>query len=134
MMSDKQKTLGKVAAGGETAGFDPVLKRQLEAELHAGYAFNARHAKKFRPFVWVPALLTIAAGSGAIGAVIGGVYILTAIGANTPWFLWIGAALPLALLAGFFRLIWQGMAKAQTTAEVMADQYRSDMSSQAATD
>lgn len=127
VMTNDKKALSKHAAAADTVGLDPVLKRQLETELHAGYAFNAKHAKKFRPFVWVPALLTISSGLAAIGAVIGGIYILAVVGSNTPWFLWIGAALPLGLLAAFFRLMWQGMSKAQTTAEAMADQYKSDM-------
>ncbi|MEL7042510.1 MAG: hypothetical protein AAGL90_13375 [Pseudomonadota bacterium] len=133
-MTYDKSAFAKRAAKTETVGLDPVLKQQLETELHAGYAFNAKHAKKFRPFVWVPALLTIGSGLAAIGAVIGGIYILAAIGSNTPWFLWIGAAVPFGLLAAFFRLMWQGVSKAQTTAEAMADQYKSDMGSRAYTD
>lgn len=126
-MTYDKSALAKQAT--ETVGLDPVLKGQLETELHAGYAFNAQHAKKFRPFVWVPALLTIGCGLAAIGAIVGGVYILMDEGPNTDWFLWIGAAVPFGLLTAFFRLIWNGMAKAQTTAEAMADQYNSDMAS-----
>lgn len=130
VMTKDQKVIAKLATNAESVGLDPVLKRQLETELHAGYAFNAKTAKWFRPFVWVPAVLTVASGLAVIGAILGGLYILASIGPNTPWFLWIGSAIPLALLTGFFRLMWIGMAKSQNAAEAMAGQYNSDMAQQ----
>ena len=126
-MTKDQKAIAKLAANADPVGLDPVLKRQLETELHAGYAFNAKTAKWFRPFVWVPAALTIGAGLAAIGAAIGSPVVLVDQGFNGDWWNWAGAALGLAVLCTFFRLIWKGMAQAQSTSETLADQYNASM-------
>ena len=126
-MTNDKKALSKHAAAANTVGLDPVLKRQLETELHAGYAFNAKHAKKFRPFVWVPAILTFCAALATVATIVAATVVYAIEGPEGPWGLPLLATIPLVVLTGFFQLIWQGMSKAQTTAESMADQYNTDI-------
>lgn len=125
-MTNDKKTLAKLAANADTVGLDPVLKRQLETELHAGYAFNAKTAKWFRPFVWVPAILTVGAALAALGTVIAAPVVFAIEGTNGPWALPLLATIPLLILTAFFRLVWLAMDKSQSTAEAMADQYKAD--------
>ena len=111
---------------------DPVLKQQFETELHAGYAFNAKTAKWFRPFVWAPALLTICGALATLGTIVAVPVVFSIEGAEGPWGVPLLATVPLAILTAFFRLIWRGMSKAQRTRENMADHYNAAMMTRSA--
>lgn len=121
------KAAQKLEENADKTGLDPVVKRQLETSLHAGYEFNAKTAHYGVVWVWVARLLMLGAGLAAIAAVAGALFILISLGPNTPWFLWLGSAVPLGLLFGFFRLMTKTMEKSQNTAMTMATQYTSDI-------
>lgn len=143
-MTKDKKALAKLAASAETVGLDPVLKRQIEMELHAGYAFNAKTAKYGVVTVWIPRLL-------AIGAVIGALYcfvvalILYTTGTEIQAFdmspprgdfliwavpdeagLYLGGVVLFTALFAFMRYILVAMKRAQFAATQLADQYKAD--------
>lgn len=137
-MTKDKKALAKLAANAETAGLDPVLKRQIAMELHAGYAFNAKTAKYGVVTVWIPRLLSIGAGVFALGAFIIAIILMVSgnditIGSLDPirhhqWILYLAATGVLMAASLFFSFMTSAMKKAQSTAMAMAKQYQSDMS------
>lgn len=137
-MTKDKKALAKLAANAETVGLDPVLKRQIEMELHAGYAFNAKTAKYGVVTVWLPRLLAIGAALSALGAFIIAIVLLVSgndisIGNLDPvrhhqWILYLAATGVLIAASLFFGFMTSAMKKAQSTAMAMAKQYQTDMS------